>query len=120
MTDPSSPGTTRTAANRTADTRSCTLAACHRVGLYVHIHDPNGDEFLSRQCLELVTEAGVDCPVQPPYGDILMTFRQAMHTCLLDKGYTKVRLYLQRLCSTLNGQPYTWDDFCRYHADRLG
>ena len=115
MTDPSASGITRS-----ANARSCALAACHRVGLYTHIQDPDSDGFLSRRCLELVTEAGVDCPVHPPYDDVLMTFRQVMRTCLEDKGYTQVRVYLQRLCSRLNREPYTWDDFCRYHADRLG
>ena len=97
------------------DVRKCTLRACHRVGLYANIRNPNDTRFLERACDELVEESGSSCPVHPPYNDYLLTFRQALRTCLLDQGYEVVRIYLQRLCT----EGYTWDDFCRYHADRL-
>ncbi len=102
-------------ANPEGDVRKCTLAACHRVGLYTSMRNPNDARFLERSCRELVDESGARCPVHPPYDDFLTSFRQALRACLMDKGHDVVRVYLQRLCT----EGYTWNDFCRYHADRL-
>lgn len=99
---------------READCRACTLRACHRVGLYTHISDPESDEFLGRACAELVTASNDQCPVAPPYNDVLMTFRQRYRSCLKDEGYKKIRIYLQRLCT----EDWTWQTWCRYHSRR--
>ena len=97
------------------DVRSCVLKACHRVGLYRQIANPNSTEFLDRSCKELVTLSGDSCPIGPPYNNGLMTFRQAMRLCLEDKGYSGFKIFLQKLCT----RAYTWKDFCEYHADGL-
>lgn len=100
---------------REEDVRECTLTACHRVGLYSHIGDHNSGDFLERACVELVAASGDACPLSPPYNDYLMTFRQAMRSCLEGKGHSGFGIYLQRLCT----EAYTWRKFCAYHADRL-
>ena len=105
--------------SRASDVRRSVLTACHRVGLYTHIQNHDDDGFLSRPCSELVNESGATCPLAPPYNDYLMTFREAMRSALADAGYSAIVIYLQRLCSRLNGVPFTWDVFCRYHARRV-
>ena len=97
------------------DVRKCALVACHRIGLYTNVQNPNDARFLTRLCREMVDESGAVCPVHPQYNDYLLTFRQSLRECLLEKGYDVVRVYLQRLCT----EGYTWTDFCRYHADRI-
>jgi len=108
-------------ATREEDIRACVLEGCHRVGLYPQLADPNGDAFLDRVATELVEAADEVCPVAPPYGDVLMTFREAMRTCLVDKDYTRISIFLQRLCSTKSpgGDPFTWRDFCKWHVPRI-
>ena len=108
-------------ATREEDIRACVLDACHRVGLYPQLDDFNGTEFLDRLAKELVEAADETCEVAPPYGDILMTFREAMRTCLIDRGYDRISIFLQRLCSTKapDGDPFTWRDFCKWHVPRV-
>ena len=103
------------------DIRTCVLDACHRVGLYPAITDPNSDEFLDRVAAELVEAADEDCPIGPPYNDVLMAFRAGMRSCLIGKGYRKVSIFLQRLCSVKmpGGEPFTWRDFCKWHVPRV-
>jgi hypothetical protein len=93
------------------DVRECTLAACHRVGLYTHISDHNSPMFLERATMELVSACDEECPIGPPYNDCLMTFKQKLRHCLLnEKGYRRVYIFLQRLC-----EDQDWHYFCRYH-----
>ena len=113
--------------------RACTLAGCHRVGLYEDLTDPNSDAFLDREARELVEASDDECPIGPPYNDVLMTFREFMRSCLEGKGYTRIKIFLQRLCSTKessdgpsgessgepSGDPFTWRDFCRWHVPRI-
>ena len=97
------------------DVRRCTLDACHRVGLYPRVRNPNDARFLQRPCRDLIVADDGTCPIHPPYSDSLMTFRQVLRERLVETGYDVVRIYLQRLCT----EEYAWNDFCRYHADRL-
>lgn len=108
--------------DREEDIRACALAACHRVGLYAPIQDAQSEAFLSRVASELVDASDDACPVAPPYSDVLLTFRQRMSSALEDRGYTRVRIFLQRLCSVRDpgGEPFTWRDFCRWHVTRVG
>ncbi len=100
---------------RQSDVREAAIAACHRVGLYRRISDPDSDLFLDRPCVELVEASADRCPVSPPYNDTLMTFRARYVGALKEKGYETVRVYLQRLCT----EDWTWRRWCRYHARRI-
>ncbi len=101
---------------REEDCRECTLAACQRVGLYPQLDDPDSQDFLARSTAELVEAAFLTCPIGPPYNDILMTFKQRYRSCLEDKGYKTIRLFLQRLCQ--EGTQSTWEGFCKFHGSR--
>ena len=108
-------------ATREEDIRACVLAGCHRVGLYAQIEDPNSDAFLDRVARELVVAADDTCPQSPPYNDVMMTFREKMRSCLSDKGYRRISIFLQRLGSKKepSGEEYTWRDFCKWHVPRI-
>ena len=86
-------------ATREEDIRACVLDACHRVGMYKQLDDPNGGDFLDRSSNELVTAADDTCPHGPPYNVFMMTFRERMRSCLTSRGYTDITIFLQRLCS---------------------
>ena len=101
--------------SRQSDVRECTLLACHRVGLYARISDPDSDLFLDHPCVELVEASADSCPISPPYNDTLMTFRARYVAALREKGYETVRVYLQRLCT----EDWTWRRWCRHHAGRI-
>ena len=91
------------------------LAGCRRIGLYHDVTDAASGRFLDRSCAELVEASMDECPVSPPYNDILMAFRQRYGRCLEEEGYGLVRVYLQRLCT----EGWTWRQWCRYHATRM-
>lgn len=100
---------------RQSDVRQSAMLACRRVGLYRGISDPDSDLFLDRPCVELVEATADRCPISPPYNDTLMTFRARYVGALKEKGYGKVRVYLQRLCT----EDWTWRRWCRHHARRI-
>lgn len=101
--------------SRQSDVRECALLACQRVGLYARVSDPDSDLFLDRPCVELVEASADSCPISPPYNDTLMTFRARCVAALREKGYERVRVYLQRLCT----EDWTWRRWCRHHAGRI-
>jgi hypothetical protein len=82
--------------------------------MYPNFNDPNAAEFLDRNAVELVTASLDECPISPPFNTVLMTFKQRYRTCLTDKGYKTIILFLQRLCN----EDFTWRDFCEFHARR--
>jgi len=108
-------------ATREEDIRASVLDACHRVGLYDQINDPNGASFLDRPANELVVAAEDTCPLGPPYSAVMMTFREAIRSGLRQKGYTDVTIFLQRLCSTKSpsGDAFTWRDFSKWHVPQV-
>ncbi len=104
------------------DATECALAGCGSVGLYTGL-DLTCEEFRAKSARDLVEACGLDCPIE---GDdltdqCLIQFREAVRTCLRDKGYEDPAPEVQFLCSVWKktSTPWTWGDWCDWVAQSL-